>query len=145
MQIFTQHLDYDPRTGLFTYKRNGLAAGCRWRGYIRLHVEDQIDLAHRVAWYFVYGYVPRLIDHINCDKADNRIANLREATKQENALNRLSLYRNNTSGEQGVYQTKTGNYKAQVRRNGKDVYLGTFTLKGEAANAVKTFINGEVK
>lgn len=63
-------------------------------------------VAARIIWKIVYGYDPIEIDHINRDKADNRICNLREVSRSENCLNR-GLLRNNTSGVSGVYLEKS--------------------------------------
>ena len=80
-------LNYDPDTGDFTWKvstsnrvRVGQVAGTlRHDGYIRIKVNGKLYLAHRLAWFFVYGVWPvEFLDHIDQDKSNNRINNLRE-------------------------------------------------------------------
>ncbi len=89
-------LDYDPDTGIFTRKasatrrdRVGKVAGCREpSGRWRIRVEGVLHLAHRLAWLHFYGKWPQLdLDHFDCNPLNNRIANLREATKLLNAQN----------------------------------------------------------
>lgn len=90
-------LDYDPLTGVFVWKvhkgggapSNGDPAGSRMSsGQINLGIDGTRYLAHRIAWLHYYGVWPtKIIDHINGDNSDNRIANLREASHVVNGLN----------------------------------------------------------
>lgn len=106
-------LDYNPGTGVFTRRINsgtaraGDIAGCvRPDGYIYISVDGRQYLAHRLAWVYVHGEWPDAhTDHINRDRTDNRIANLRPATCSENILN-SSLSKRNSSGHKGVYWSK---------------------------------------
>lgn len=82
-------LDYNPVTGKFFWgsgPRFGReVATPHIRGYLRVHVAGRAYLAHRLAWFYVHGEWPaHVIDHINCVKTDNRIANLRSVTSAEN-------------------------------------------------------------
>ena len=88
-------LHYDQDTGIFTWincgcnKFNGKIAGhSNNRGYLNIQFNSKLYLNHQLAWMYVYGYIPKYIDHINGDKHDNRITNLREVTNQQNCLNR---------------------------------------------------------
>lgn len=90
-------LDYDPDTGVLTWKqRSGKYASCfnrryagtpagtlRSDGYIALKVKNVIYAAHRVIWAMVHDQWPECVRHINRDDADNRLDNLRAATRQE--------------------------------------------------------------
>ena len=89
--------------------------------------------AHRVAWAIHYGEWPKTnIDHINCIITDNRIANLREASKSENGRNR-GKNRANTTGYKGVcFDRWAGKYRACVGLDNKRVYAGRFDTKEEA-------------
>lgn len=71
------------------------------------------------------------VDHINRNKLDNRRENLRYATSSQNKCNR-ALQSNNTSGYRGVYKMRTC-WTAKIKLNGKQVVLGTFITKEEAA------------
>lgn len=71
------------------------------KGYYSGTLNGQKWSAHRLIWMLVHGYDPDFIDHINGDRADNRLANLRSASRTENNQNRCALS-NNTSGVNGV-------------------------------------------
>lgn len=127
-------LSYDASTGLFTWKlrrqgvRQGSLAGYKNNsGYVRISLHGRFYLAHRLAWLYVHGYVPKgEIDHINRIRDDNRIENLREASRTLNALN-TGEYKNNSSGSKGVYFNKSANkWQAQIMVSGKRVYLGLY-------------------
>ena len=103
-------LCYDADTGVFTYAtprtriRVGNVAGHthKGHGYRQLNVDGKLYLAHRLAWLYTYGEWPSdLIDHINRDKTDNRISNLRLSDKYLNRQN-CPAARNSTSGVRGV-------------------------------------------
>lgn len=141
-----QIVNYDSETGEFTRKtsyyesRVGKPIGTiDTRGYLVMSIEGKTQLAHRLAWLYVYGYFPEFhIDHINGDTTDNRISNLREATSKQNQENR-KLQKNNKTGFRGVVQSKSsGRYLAYVKHNREQIYLGSFATVEEATNAVKT-------
>lgn len=120
-------LDYEPATGIFTNKfsrgraRSGAEAGClNALGYVRICVDGVDYTGHRLAWLFHYGEMPKdQIDHINGNRADNRMANLRLANNAENNMNR-PLQSNNTSGYKGVSRhKKSGMWFAYAGVNGK--------------------------
>lgn len=87
--------------------------------------------AHRVVWAWAHGYWPDEIDHINGDRSDNRIANLRPVDHRENSKNR-KLYKSNTLGSQGIHQRPSGRWGAYISINGKRTVIGTFDTKEEA-------------
>jgi hypothetical protein len=131
-------LTYNPETGIFNWiKRNGNIAGStNVRGYVTISISDKDYLAHRLAWFYVKGANPiNLIDHVNgvCD--DNRIINLREASRSQNAWNQIISTRN-TSGLKGVSWDKHRNkWKAQIQILRKVKHIGYFTDKNEAYQA----------
>jgi HNH endonuclease/AP2 domain len=92
--------------------------------------------AHRVAWAVAHGEWPNgHIDHINHDRSDNRIANLRVVTHAENSKNQ-SLRSSNTSGVTGVSFAKAkSKWIASICRNGKQVSLGYFDNLADASHA----------
>jgi hypothetical protein len=96
------------------------------RGYIQIMVNKKKYKAHVLAWLYVHGVYPEIhLDHKNCDKKDNRISNLRLATKSENGYNRKK-YSNNKSGYKGVWISPNGKFVSEIRHNGKKIKIGTF-------------------
>ncbi len=81
----------------------------------------------------VHGEIPlgMTVDHINGDKGDNRIANLRLATDSENSCHRPKKS-DNISGCKGVYQRENGKYRAVITSKKQRISLGTFNTKEEA-------------
>lgn len=138
-------LDYDATTGILTWRvrRAGLAkkgsrAGCgtHWNGYRTLTLGNVQCQEHAVAWLHHYGTWPSEdLDHVNGDRADNRIANLRECSPAQNAQN-LPVNRDNKSGFLGVYRPKKKNkWRAQIKKDGVRHYLGDYFTPEEAHQA----------
>lgn len=126
-------LNYDPETGVFSRAHGKPNVGSPYpNGYIGIRVDYQRYLAHRLAWLHVYGEWPASeIDHINGDKTDNRICNLRLATRAENNANTRCRAK---SGFKGVVLTKYG-YRAAITINNRFKYLGLFKTPEEAHEA----------
>lgn len=145
-------LDYDPETGILTWKertKDMFVQGnrrhswnSRWAGqsafrksefgYMRGSVNGRKLFAHRVIWAMHHGRWPDgQIDHINGDRSDNRIENLREVDAAENARNH-SMHRNNTSGHVGVTWSAMRN-KWMVRAGKR--FVGYFSNLEKAAEA----------
>ena len=127
-------LDYDSESGIFTWKvsrrgcRIGSVAGCIDKhGYYVIKIDKKKYQGHRLAWMYVNGYMPENdIDHINRNKTDNRIDNLREVSRQCNLRN-TGNRNDNTSRVKGVYFNKTTNkWYAQITVNQKQIHLGYF-------------------
>jgi hypothetical protein len=137
-------LSYDPKTGVFTWNFDGTrgvkagdVAGSKTSdGYIKLSIKGKRLLAHRAAWLFVNGQFPDgHIDHINRIKSDNRIANLRSASKAQNAQNREKNSRN-TSGYKGVtWHKRDKMWQAAITVFGKRKHLGYYKELKEAFSA----------
>ena len=137
-------LDYDAETGVVTrfvkssnsQKEVGSMSGS---GYRRIRVTlsgiKRDLLAHRLAWFITHGELPNVIDHIDRDKLNNAIKNLRRCSQSENQMNR-GKQENNKSGYKGVYWCKKENkYKAQIGHKRKKYYLGSFDCPKEASKA----------
>jgi len=135
--------DYDEATGIFTNKvnrgtraRKGKVVGCLSdTGYYLIRVNRKNYKAHRLAWLFVHGYFPENgIDHVNQNKTDNRIENLREVSQSCNMKN-CKIRKENISGITGVSWYKRGKkWRAHIQdKNYKLLYLGSFASKLEAA------------
>ena len=141
-------LDYDPDTGVLTWKvgrrgpaRAGAVSGyLGGNGYLRTRVDGRMYRNHRVAWLIATGSWPAdQIDHINGDRTDNRLANLREATARQNAHN-TGLPVNNTSGFKGVHwHNHKGKWRAQVSHDGRLIYIGYFDTPEQASVAYEFY------
>ncbi len=131
-------LDYDPETGLFT--RNGKLAGTHDRfstGYIQIQIDGKIYYAHRLAWYYCHGVWPTgVIDHIDGNKINNSLKNLRDCCQSTNGLNQKGPRADNKSGYLGVVKDsrrKKKPYRAEIRINGRGYWLGSFETAYEAS------------
>lgn len=140
-----QFLQYDPETGFFLRiacqyrpKQAGLIAGCiNRRGYVVLSVNGEKIRGHRAAWLYVHGCFPDgQIDHINGIKHDNRIANLRDVTKEVNMQNMRQPRRDNTSGFLGAsWHKQHGKWMASIFVDGKARHIGLFSSAELASKA----------
>lgn len=136
--------DYDKDTGTFKYKKAvgkmkvGDIAGANCDGYRQIEINRKKYAAHRLAWFYVYGYFPEKgIDHINHNPSDNRIKNLREADVLTNNKN-ATLSKKNTSGFTGVYFDKERKlYVASIRVYPKRIKIGRFKNIEDAIEARK--------
>jgi hypothetical protein len=140
-------LTYDPGTGVFRWKverRRGRAVGSvagstDSYGYRQICIDGSKRLAHRVAWTLSSGKWPDgEIDHINGDRSDNRIANLREASRQVNTQNTRAARKDSKTGMTGTWTTPYGQHCARITVDGKEIYLGVFPSLEEAHAAYVT-------
>jgi hypothetical protein len=118
-------VNYDEDTGAFTWRisRVGCAAGTKLgvvphrNGYLRIGIMRKRYLAHRLAWLYVHGeWPPEEIDHINRDRTDNRISNLRLATRRQNSQN---------NSRRGIAKNGKG-WMAALHVDRKRIHLGTY-------------------
>ena len=108
-------------------------------GYKLTGVNKRLYMNHRLIFLMHYGYLPKHLDHIDGDKTNNRIENLREATHQENIWNR-KIHKNNKSGVKGVSWDKTKKkWAAQCMVNKKLHRLGFYKDLEMAKDAVIKF------
>ena len=105
-------------------------------GYIYVTLHDYKLLAHRVAWFYVTGKWPEeQLDHINRDRRDNRLVNLRPASQSQNSCNG-SLRSTNKSGYRGVsWEKRKRKWQARIVKDGKQYPLGYFDTKESAYDA----------
>lgn len=146
-----EYLGYDPATGLLfwikkpanrvnrVYASNHagpMHAGHKYKHNITIGFKGVLYRAHRLAWAIHHGEWPAgCIDHINGDPHDNRLANLRVCSQQQNSFN-ARLRSDNTSGIKGVYYRKDrGRWAAQIHHNGKKKSLGCYPTAELAAAA----------
>ncbi|MDR9777252.1 HNH endonuclease signature motif containing protein [Rhizobium hidalgonense] len=123
----------ETRCSVFNARHAGKIAGGLNRGYMCLSFEGITYKVHRLIWMMVYGTEPTTIDHINRNRSDNRIANLREVSPSENSLNK-GKQSNNKSGVIGVY-SRSGKWRSEITVNRVVMHLGTFSTKDEAERA----------
>lgn len=137
LESLRSEFSYNPETGVVTRLRTGKQViSVLKTGYARISVKGKQYKMHRFIWYFVHGVLPEQIDHINGDRSDNRLCNLRDVSYRENVLN-LKLYPNNKSGCAGVNWHASGKWVAQIRDQGRYVYLGCFKELSDAVASRK--------
>lgn len=140
-------LDYDPETGVFTWKvslgqraRAGNVAGSTSsKGYWFIRLDGVLHKAHRLAVYYADGAASASehIDHINRDKLDNRLCNLRKLSCSENLQN-TKVNSNNKSGFKGVdWAQASGKWQARITLHRKRIPLGYFDSIEDAIAARK--------
>lgn len=133
-------LAYDPLTGIFRWRetmrasqRGKVAGNVNWAGYRKIKIRAQLCAAHRLAWLYVHGVWPSgLIDHIDGDKSNNAISNLRIATPAQNSARRQTV--RTISPARGVFPHGSG-FVARIHHAGKRHYLGYFAKLEEATAA----------
>lgn len=139
-----QVLHYNPITGIFTWKvgKRGTLVGSRAghqhkaKTYRHLSVNGKSYMEHRLAYFYYYGVWPKdKIDHIDHDKTNNAINNLREANTCENNSN-VKMTKRNTSGYKGVsWSKKRSKWKCVVGHKKRYYCIGFYTCPIEAAKA----------
>ena len=145
-EVLRSLMTYDPTAGVFWWRSNP-ARSTQWnaryagqiagafdiKGYQIITICRKAYKAHRLAYLYIHGAWPTGdVDHINGDKADNRIANLREATRSQNCANK-GVGASNTSGVKGVsWNRSLCKWGASIKANRRNIHLGYFNDLGEA-------------
>ena len=144
-ETLSEYISYDSETGTFLRlktsgsKKVGEKVGCNNGRYLEISIFGKRIRGHRLAWFLTYGYMPKIIDHINGNGLDNRLCNLREVTQQQNCHNIKKIPSHNTTGYMGVSYFKAGKkYSAHINLNGKKKHLGYFNFALDAYNAYLT-------
>jgi hypothetical protein len=154
--VLRQLLVYDPVTGMLFWRPrdrgwfnrdwDAMMWNSRWAnepaltgvdadGYLYGSIFGYNFFAHRAGWMIETGRTPDSLDHINGEKDDNRLVNLREATVQDNARN-MRRRADNTSGVTGVSWHKGARkWKAEIVVTGRTMHLGLFSDFQDAAAA----------
>lgn len=135
-------LDYDSVRGRLVWRGVGhaarrpghIAGSAHKSGYRHITIDRRAYKEHRVVWCWVHGrWPPDEIDHINRDRSDNRVENLREATRSQNAING-PVRRNNATGHNGVSR-RHGRWLARIHIGYKSRFLGYFDSLDDAIAA----------
>ena len=136
-------LDYNKKTGEFRWRkrpgggaRSDLSAGHveSDQGRRRIGIDGRVYSAHQLAWFYVTGrWGKPIIDHRDGDGTNNRLNNLRPATRSQNGANSRRP-RHNTSGHKGVSPHRR-KWLATICTNGKKIHLGLFDTPQEAHEA----------
>jgi hypothetical protein len=129
-------LHYDKDTGIFTWKKinknsnrklENIAGSFHNKGYRHIRLLGKLYLEHRLAWFYQYGYFPKEIDHIDGNKLNNCIFNLREVTRSQNMMNTSPKRKNSSTGIKGVsWYPKYNKWVVRIQVNGKRKCLGYF-------------------
>jgi len=133
---------YDNNVGELVWAKSGLVAGTlKSAPYRKIRLGAKNYMAHRLIWLYIYGTFPKHhIDHINCNKLDNRLENLREATTAQNRCN-CGIRSNNKSGFKGVSQAKgRKTWRAQITIDRQTLDLGTFKTRELASEAYQSAV-----
>lgn len=132
-------LEYKKETGQLVWKNNRGTLACKGKvagykhaeGYLMLEYKGKGYLQHRIVWYLHHAAWPKgEIDHINGNKADNRIENLRDVPKRTNLTNTHKHRAGKLPGT--YYQKKRKSWRARYRYKGKEFYLGEYPSQEEA-------------
>ena len=148
VDLLNHLFEYDKETGNLIWKikpssrghsvkAGDIAGTLKSHGYLCVGINYNSYRAHRLIFLMHKGYLPKTVDHINGDKLDNRIENLRAATIGQNQHNRKTNA-NNTSGYKGVCWNKAQKkWTARITLERKNIHLGYFANVEEAAEVVR--------
>ena len=144
-KIIKEYLDY--KEGHLFWKKQpnyGICVGDKSgtvnkQGYVQIKIFNKRYYAHRLIFFMFNGYFPQEIDHIDGNKSNNCIENLRSVTREQNIQN-TKLRKDNTSGIKGVCWDKRSNkWKVQIAVNKKNHFLGHFDSIDLAKKTVDQF------
>lgn len=130
VSINLEGIKYDSETGLF----EGCPSYRMASGYITLTIEKKKHYAHRIAWLIATGeslLEIDEIDHINGNRSDNRIANLRRVPRWLNLRNRPA-FKSSKTGAKCIFELKNGSYRVELRHNGGYLFRKQYPTLAEA-------------
>lgn len=151
LNVIHDYVAYDAGTGIFTWKKSppsrrkhvvGTRAdkpeNCGTKIYHYVYFGGKKWRAHRLAWFLTYGEFPDFIDHIDEDGTNNRLSNLRQATKAQNNHNTSSRKLGSTQLRGVTEDIHRRKFQARISVNNKTIHLGRFNTADEAHEAYKT-------
>jgi HNH endonuclease len=110
-------------------------------GYYRICIDNKRYPFHRVMYLYHHGVMPDIVDHIDCDKTNNRIENLRDANATWNNTNK-KIQRNNSSGIKGIsFYTKFNRIHAQIQVHGKKIHKTFVPITEENLTLAKRWLD----
>ena len=117
----------EDKDGVLYWRKTGKKAGTLHRtGYVQISLGRKLYNAHRLMFMLHHGWVPEVIDHVDGDRANNQIDNLRPATWSQNLQN-MKLRPNNKSGCKNVsWSASKKKWVVQLSINGRQTNLGRF-------------------
>jgi hypothetical protein len=135
--------DYYPEYGLLIRRtavpkapRGSIAGTINSDGALICRVDYKIYYVHRLIWLHYYGEPPSiLIDHIDLNPSNNRISNLRLASDSQNAANKKGRTNSRSLIKGAHWSTSEGRWRSSIKVNRKQIHLGWFDTKEEAAAA----------
>lgn len=135
-------LDYNPDTGVFKWKNRpnrqperivNCAGSVNPKGYRRIQIDGIPYYAHRLAFLWVVGFMPKVVDHIDRNRQNNSFNNLRPATTSENNANSEKRKSTNNPYKGCSYKKKKNKWVAYISINGVCKHLGYYDTPEEAA------------
>lgn len=113
----------------------GNIAGCKnSRGYLTVQVDGKNKTVHRVIWLMEYGWLPKLIDHIDGDRINNVLSNLREATVSQNLCNSRDYKKKSGLARNVRWNAKSQRWNIRVMKDQKEHYIGSCKDYDEAVS-----------
>jgi hypothetical protein len=142
IELFKEYFEYK-EGNIYWLKTSGTrgikgtkAGKLRKDGYFDVGLKGKYYLLHRVIFALTNNYLPEVIDHVDHNRANNFVSNLREATYSKNAHNSLKS-KNNSTGVKGIRLTKNNKYEARVAINSVTHQVGTFEDISQALQALE--------
>jgi HNH endonuclease/AP2 domain len=136
-------LEYEPESGNFIrrisrhkHKAGEIAGTLHPFGYTHIKIDGRSYKAHRLAWFYIHGVWPNgEIDHIDRNRSNNALKNLRVVNRKGNVENTGPTIRSKTGIKGASWKAKIKKYQAQITHNGQKIYLGIFDTAIEAGVA----------